>query len=252
MHARSRSFSLDLSLVDRTEHYAGLLRSSAKVTLYLNALSPRSGQATTSNRTTTADLPAEGSWECGVCGFRNPPGLSPAASKVCSLCGVPRASAPSISVPVARPSNPLSRFSDMQHLSLSLPSSSANLRSFSSPSSPQSQTIVEVACPACTFLNHPSLRECEICGTALPRPHSTAKSAPASRPGSDDEDDDEPYPENEDGPRMIRVSFRKGGDKAFYAVLRRSLLGKGWEASVDRGGMAQPFFRSPLSYLHEY
>ena len=56
--------------------------------------------------------------------------------------------------------------------------------------------------------------------------------------GSDDEDDDEPYPENEDGPRMIRVSFRKGGDKAFYAVLRRSLLGKGWEASVDRGGMA--------------
>lgn len=30
--------------------------------------------------------------------------------------------------------------------------------------------------------------------------------------------------------RMIRLSFRKGGDKAFYAVLRRSLLGKSWEA----------------------
>lgn len=28
---------------------------------------------------------------------------------------------------------------------------------------------------------------------------------------------------------MIRLSFRRGGDKAFYAVLRRSLLGKGWE-----------------------
>lgn len=31
---------------------------------------------------------------------------------------------------------------------------------------------------------------------------------------------------------MIKVSFRKGGDKAFYAVLRRSLLDKAWEVSV--------------------
>ena len=31
---------------------------------------------------------------------------------------------------------------------------------------------------------------------------------------------------------MIRVSFRKGGDKSFYAVLRRSLLAKGWEVCI--------------------
>ena len=31
---------------------------------------------------------------------------------------------------------------------------------------------------------------------------------------------------------MIRLSFRKGGDKQFYAVLRRSLLGKGWEVRL--------------------
>jgi ESCRT-II complex subunit VPS36 len=28
---------------------------------------------------------------------------------------------------------------------------------------------------------------------------------------------------------MIKLSFRKGGDKAFYAVLKRSLMGKAWE-----------------------
>lgn len=28
---------------------------------------------------------------------------------------------------------------------------------------------------------------------------------------------------------MIRLSFRKGGDKALYAVLKRSLLGKAWQ-----------------------
>lgn len=44
----------------------------------------------------------------------------------------------------------------------------------------------------------------------------------------DDDDDDEAL--LDPSARMIRLSFRKGGDKAFYAVMRRSLLGKGWEA----------------------
>ena len=28
---------------------------------------------------------------------------------------------------------------------------------------------------------------------------------------------------------MLRLSFRKGGDKALYGVLKRSLLGKAWQ-----------------------
>lgn len=69
---------------------------------------------------------------------------------------------------------------------------------------------------------------CEICGTALPRPpRLMTKSAPASRPASDDEDDSDE--DGQDRPRMLKVSFRKGGDKPFYAVLRRCLLGKAWE-----------------------
>lgn len=40
---------------------------------------------------------------------------------------------------------------------------------------------------------------------------------------------------------MIRISFRKGGDKAFYSVLRRSLLGKAWEVRVMR--LLYSFFR---------
>jgi ESCRT-II complex subunit VPS36 len=31
---------------------------------------------------------------------------------------------------------------------------------------------------------------------------------------------------------MIKLSFRKGGDKAFYAVLKRSLMSKVWEVRV--------------------
>ena len=104
-----------------------------------------------------------------------------------------------------------------------------------------------LACPACTFLNHPYLRECEMCGTPLssvedlPKPISdvsseqgtgpyylASKSAPTSRPvspsisGSAATDVDERE-------RFIKLSFRKGGDKAFYASLKTALQQKEWE-----------------------
>ncbi|OBZ74947.1 Vacuolar protein-sorting-associated protein 36 [Grifola frondosa] len=187
--------------------------------------------------------PAFDSWECEVCSYRNPPGLSPAASRVCALCGVPRSS---IKAPISIAAK-LSTSSAFHPLSSSLPSSSLNLgkMSISSSSSPLSFSPApgsgagsseEIACPACTFLNHPSLPACEICGTSLPRkPHPPAKSAPTSRPVSpmisgEAEDDAADTPEK----RMIRISFRKGGDKSFYNLLRRSLLGKGWEAKDAR------------------
>ncbi len=62
--------------------------------------------------------------------------------------------------------------------------------------------------------------------------HPPAKSAPASRSATPAPDDEESDDENDSvDKRMIRLSFRKGGDKAFYTVLRRSLLGKAWEVS---------------------
>ena len=248
-HPGIRSFALDLAHVSRTEYYAGLFTSSSKVTLYLHpiAILPGSGSSPGPGEPSSESSwgsDAFGSWECEVCSHRNPPGMSPAASSVCALCGVPRSSVrPSIPAPIpakARAPQPSSH-----HLSTSLPSSSANLLalSTSSSSSPVNANDEvrgengEISCPACTFLNHPSLPTCEICGTPLPRPHYganghlPARSAPSSRPTTpfaDDEDDDSDDGSDE-GIRMIRLSFRKGGDKPFYAVMRRGLLGKGWE-----------------------
>jgi len=150
------------------------------------------------------------SWECGVCAYRNPPGLSPAAARICSLCGVPR----------TLPTTTTSVLS--QHLSSSLPSSALS----SSTSSLATNDVIQssIACQACTFLNHPSLRSCEICSTDLPQSKGEyTKSAPSSRsitPGFD-----------ESSKKMIKLSFRKGGDKPFYAILKRSLKSKAWEES---------------------
>ncbi|KAF7789123.1 hypothetical protein EIP86_000058 [Pleurotus ostreatoroseus] len=244
-HSRSRSFWLDLSHVTRTEYYAGLLRSSSKITLHLNPLAQRSEQGPSAPTGTNVELAGLESWECAVCSYRNPPGLSPAASRVCALCGVPRSSVPASSVPtpsVNRTGKPFAGYQQLSahHLSSSLPSSSANLHSLVSTNPALHEPEgAEIACSACTFLNHPSLRECEICGTTLPRGRNSAKSAPASRPGSDDEEDDDGSEGDDQGPRIMKLSFRKGGDKPFYAVLRRSLLSKGWEGQRSQDTIAQ-------------
>lgn len=202
---------MDLSYVTRTEYYAGLFKSSPKVTLHLAGSTVMPDQITGEESETGFE-----SWECEVCAYRNPPGLSPAAAKICGLCGVPRASVPTL-IALAPPS---------RQLSSSLPASSVSLAVPSSLSGSTAPTTdpETIACPACTFLNHRSLRSCEICSTELPRVQRTMKSAPSSRPASPDSDDKD-SPSN----RMIKISFRKGGDKAFYAVLKRSLKSKIWE-----------------------
>lgn len=236
VHPASRSFILDLNHVDRTDYYAGLLRSSAKITLYLNV---NSSNQNAPNLTKPAGKDNRNedlmTWECEVCSYRNTSGLSSAAAEVCGLCGVPRPSPKADSASSALP-----RRLQAISLSTSLPSSSVDLHTLAS-SAPASRSdpasITEVACPACTFLNHPSLPSCEICGTALPKVpsrHVAAKSAPSSRPQSDDENEDDMYAPEDGTPRMIKASFRKGGDKAFYAVLRRALLAKAWVVSSSR------------------
>ena len=194
----SRSFVLDLSTILRTQYYAGLFTSSAKVTLYLTSETPAAADS---------DEVGE-SWQCEVCDFRNPPGSSPTGAK-CALCGVPRSKLLSTTPPPPRAVS-------------APPPPSAHLLSSSPPAATSGSRPKEIACPACTFLNHPELTACEICGTALPR-SSPIKSAPPSRPGTP------PTSEGTGGDAVLRLSFRKGGDKALYAVLKRSLLGRAWQ-----------------------
>ncbi|CCM05946.1 uncharacterized protein FIBRA_08185 [Fibroporia radiculosa] len=251
----TRSFELELAQVARTEHYAGLFTSSPKITLYLHIISLNVGSDADNSSNApgsqvSSEDPAFRSWTCEVCSYRNPPGLSPAASRICALCGVPRSSAQSA---ITIPTNSASS-SNLSLLSTSLPPSSLNLSrlTLSSSSSPApgsphtSGGNEEIACIVCTFLNHPTLATCEMCGTPLPKhsvqwpaSHPQAKSAPASRPTSPSADHPDRKRADAPGSRMIRLSFRKGGDKAFYAVLRRSLLGKGWEIrSIKKGSKA--------------
>lgn len=228
LNAFAHSFLMDLSYITRTESYAGLFKSSPKITLHLS----RTPATLFQDSNGTSEQGFE-SWECEVCGYRNPPGLRPAAARVCELCGVPRSSLP---VPIPSVSPP-------QHMSSSLPASIVSSSPSPSSITQDSSDMESIACPACTFLNHPSLRSCEICSSDLPLSRNTSalkmRSEPGTRPVSPDSDDHSPSAAT----KMIKISFRKGGDKPFYTLLKRSLQSKLWETDsigykhdVDRTG----------------
>ncbi|KAI0350949.1 hypothetical protein OH77DRAFT_1514078 [Trametes cingulata] len=261
-HPFSRSFAMDLLHVARTEHYAGLFTSSPKITLYFNPISTPTQDTSAAgfsdrvgSRGTSGNVEY---WECEVCSNRNPIGLTSSGALVCALCGVPRAS---VKAAIDIPARSAKSIPSSHTVSSSVPSSSLNLAKLSlstsaspAPNSPPAESgSDEVACSACTFLNSPLLTHCEICGTPLPkRPsqaslsHPPAKSAPTSRPTTPAVDDDDNFEDTPDK-RMVRLSFRKGGDKNFYNVLKRSLLGKAWESKVNTVPIAASTASGPSS-----
>ena len=83
-------------------------------------------------------------------------------------------------------------------------------------------------CPRCTFENHPSLQSCEICGASLlsaqdPGLDVDSASHRAESPGLDGSQG-----LGDDKPDSVKLSFRNGGDKAFYERLKGALVQRKW------------------------
>lgn len=85
-------------------------------------------------------------------------------------------------------------------------------------------------CPRCTFLNHPSLPNCELCGTPL-----------TSAPSSENEIQNSIARSESPGPMLeasipgidhntecIKLSFRAGGDKVFHERLKGAMQQRKW------------------------
>jgi ESCRT-II complex subunit VPS36 len=268
VHPRKRSLEFQLQSITQTEYYVGFLTSSSKITITFKSSGPatyESGEINSASRspagtsTPLRERETVFKWDCEICGNKNVTvGLTP--SLVCQLCGVPRTASASTepqsaeprSIPIGRRLS-FSKSSDV--LSKSLPSTSLpSPRRAPSPYSPHErrgrdadtpdvgsggdEVDGQIACPVCTFLNFPSLRNCEMCGTPLPklgsstspgslRPSATGsrtmKSAPASRPSSPPR---QKVPE--EFRNIMKISFRRGGDKVFYTALKNALDAKVW------------------------
>jgi ESCRT-II complex subunit VPS36 len=89
--------------------------------------------------------------------------------------------------------------------------------------------LTKIRCPRCTFANHPSLQQCELCGASL---------APASDPRLDLSRHEiravSPGPTlidltlDGDSTASIRLSFRAGGEKIFHERLKAALQQRKW------------------------
>lgn len=198
------SRSLELADIKQTEYWAGFLKSSAKITLVLG----ESGSATPDTPgTPRASLDgnskiSHNAWACHVCGYRN----SASGSK-CTLCGVVRSSDGPASLALS-PQSPGPSNSQTD------PKDAENL----------------LACPTCTYLNHLSMSRCELCESPLTTSGSTFKIA---RPGTPVEGPRPATPVfGAATPTVVRLSFRKGGDKPFYAALKLALKTKAWTTMV--------------------
>ncbi len=170
------------------------MRSSAKITLFL-------GQQASVNGHSLESHEVQSGWTCGVCGYVNSLSSSDSARSVetrCGLCGV--------------------RFLTSRSSSSLPPTRTGTPAPATSPRVIVDDPDGRIPCPACTFLNHKSMASCEMCSTPLPG----GKKLPSTmRPVNGEEELD-----------LVRLSFRKGGEKEAYRRMKNVLGGRAWERGV--------------------
>ncbi|KAL8825009.1 MAG: hypothetical protein Q9191_004673 [Dirinaria sp. TL-2023a] len=86
-------------------------------------------------------------------------------------------------------------------------------------------------CPRCTFLNHPSLPNCELCGTSLTSvqgdDHTLAQDF-GGRSESPGPTLGNGTPDLDHSIECIKLSFRAGGEKIFYERLKGAMQQRKW------------------------
>ncbi|CAG8503745.1 14921_t:CDS:10 [Funneliformis caledonium] len=97
----------------------------------------------------------------------------------------------------------------------------------------ETQGDTGIACPKCTFLNHPSMIICEICdadlGTVNLDGLKINEEILGSRVGVKSKDD------------FIKLAFRNGGAGTFYDKMKQAMTMKEWENTVES-------FKSPADF----
>ncbi|KAJ8103010.1 EAP30/Vps36 family-domain-containing protein [Lipomyces tetrasporus] len=249
----THSVAIELSQVNRIQFYPGLLRSSPKVSLYLlpqsspstppalSSTSPISplvaalqaqsldlGASPTISRSHSPDPNASFSWICPICSFSNSMKYADIDGTLppCLTCGI----RPAISV-IEQAKEARAEASKVAHV-------------YAVPLPAGVEDEVGFSCPRCTFVNHPSLLQCEMCGATL-----ISKNLPPVLLDNAMNDlvIDERYPPsptppgvryNDDDVDHIKISFRAGGEKMFLDKLKIVLQDRIWERKTRRKGTA--------------
>ncbi|KAK6579748.1 hypothetical protein PZA11_007984 [Diplocarpon coronariae] len=247
---RMNSTAIDLKDVERYEFYP-LTQTSARNRAVSNLNAP-SRKLTASPACTESSfhlpapeaLPASSAtWICTICSFSNlvPSNFDPYSANErtplapCLACGIKPAYAlvmrAAISAATSRPAPPpvkvpipVSGRTDVPQLQPGTWPGTGG-----SASQGGSQTGASFHCPRCTFLNHPSLLSCELCGAPLisqdvPAGLDNPTARPES-PGPMLHPISHPVSEINES---FKLSFRGGGGPVFYERLKGSMQQRKW------------------------
>ncbi|KAJ4989913.1 vacuolar protein sorting protein [Stagonosporopsis vannaccii] len=230
---RKNSVAIFLKDVEKPDFYAGFLKSSPKITLFPKpanqlsrglsapvAQSPSSGSP--ERRNSPAPAPSiSASWVCPICSFSNPvpSNFDPAlASRTpippCLACGIKPPTMHVVKAAIAAISN--------------RPAPAAPPKDSKDGATTATSSGGTVSCPRCTYQNHPSLLNCEICGASLTtavdkRLEHIAEIRRVDSPGPS-----LTTPIQTTTIESIKLSFRSGGEKIFYERLKNALVQRKW------------------------
>ena len=257
---RKYSVAVDLKEIERTEFYAGFLKSSPKITLFpkpskrasqvIRSPVPRyaspsdalvSSGATPPRSIAQSPAPARdvnATWICPICGLSNPvpSNFDPSTANQytplppCQACGIKPPLVHMVKAAIAAMSNRASgasaSYSSPQRHSMGPDKFNNNGVYNNAPQTYGGST----QCPRCTFQNHPSLNNCEICGAPLQSfldISSQSNAEGGQRPES-------PGPTlagsiiGDETIETIKFSFRAGGVMPFLERLKGALVQRKW------------------------
>ncbi|OJJ46400.1 hypothetical protein ASPZODRAFT_66606 [Penicilliopsis zonata CBS 506.65] len=249
---RKHAVGIDLKDVDRVEsQQAGFLKSSPKITIYAKPPKnriDRSRSATSSPSRSQltngpsqppgpqplAPKPVNATWICPICSFSNPvpsnfdPTTATAAANLppCLACGI---KPPFTTVLKAAISATANREASSTNPGIAKPNGDSSIVGNGQQGLSPFSSNAQIACPRCTFVNHPSLHECEICGAPLaPGNSASARDGSKSRSESPAPFFDQSSIKNTEIKDCIKLSFREGGDKTFHERLKGALIQRKW------------------------
>ncbi|KAK4234908.1 EAP30/Vps36 family-domain-containing protein [Achaetomium macrosporum] len=189
-------------------------------------------------------------WVCTICSFSNPvpSNFDPTTANAhtplppCLACGIKptlthvlkatisnaasrQPATPALHTPLPVRPRPATEFSATQ-------GSSSPFGQDRGASPQSSDPDASFQCPRCTFLNHPSLLSCEMCGGPLISQDLPAELAQQTRPHAESPgpvlNSFSTVPSGVDNPESVKISFRGGGDKIFYERLKGSMTQRKW------------------------
>ncbi|KAL4918643.1 amidase signature domain-containing protein [Aspergillus aurantiobrunneus] len=184
-----------------------------------------------SNYTPPPPKPLNVTWVCPICSFSNPVPSNFDPSTATNSTPIP----PCLACGIKPPFTTILKAAITAAASRESPSTTPSLSQTGqgSPFEENGRTSASngngsAMCPRCTFLNHPSLLDCEICGASLLNANPLRASGYQDRSESPAPIFEEGNIRNTDITDHIKLSFREGGEKIFLERLKGALIQRKW------------------------